>query len=323
MDIEKGSKIVKKNSGHVVFTHNGKSVCIEPTAPDYAEWRWLYNLLVNRNESDRPDAFHRAFEVEPLKSFLEGLTVSGEPAEDIPEPTSEEKLKDVIEKLMNFFKEFEFEPNFRFMNTLSFKAKEKNESAVDYVKNYFALMDSSYKTEVANKVNSTEFKSMLKVLKENANPQYHINNRLAIYYGSAGTGKTTLAMKESDNRCIVCNASMLPSDLMEDFVFTEGKPTFQKSVLWECMEKGLPIVLDEINLLPFDSLRFLQGILDGKKEFDYKGHKVAIADGFKVIGTMNLTIGGMVYGLPEPLIDRCADMKQFNLSAEQLLGAVI
>lgn len=323
MDIEKGAKIVKKNSGHIVFSHNGKSICVEPTAPDYAEWRWLYNRLVNLAESDRPTAFHNSFEIEPLKSFFEGVEVSGEPLEDVPEPTSEEKLKDALEKLINFFKEFEFEPNFRFVNTLSYKAKEKNEDAVDFIKNYFALTDSSYKTEIANKVNSTEFKSILKALKENANPKSHINNRLAIYYGSAGTGKTTLAMNESDNRCIVCNASMLPADLMEDFVFAEGKPTFQKSALWNCMESGLPIVLDEINLLPFDSLRFLQGILDGKKEFDYKGHKVTIADGFKVIGTMNLTIGGMVYGLPEPLIDRCADMKQFSLSADQLLGAVI
>ena len=115
---------------------------------------------------------------------------------------------------------------------------------------------------------------------------------------------------------------MLPADLMEDFCFEDGKPSFKPSVLWNCMTEGKPIVLDEINLLPFDSLRFLQGVLDGKSEFDYKGRKVVIADGFQIIGTMNLAIGGMVYGLPEPLVDRCADMKEFRLTADMLKSAL-
>jgi len=247
---------------------------------------------------------------------------SGEPMECVSVNASEEMTL-ALEKLINFFKEFEFEPNFRFVNTLSFKAKESKTDALDYIRNYFALVDNSYKAEINAKIKSPEFKEILTKFAQYSNPASHINQRFAVYFGSAGTGKTTLAMQESDNRCIVCNASMLPSDLMEDFVFESGKPTFQKSALWNCMEKGQSIVLDEINLLPFDSLRFLQGILDGKKEFDYKGHKVEIADGFKVIGTMNLSIGGMIYGLPEPLIDRCADMRQFSLTASQLLGAVL
>ena len=42
---------------------------------------------------------------------------------------------------------------------------------------------------------------------------------LKIYYGSAGTGKTTKAQKETAGRCMICNNSMLPADLMEDFIF--------------------------------------------------------------------------------------------------------
>ena len=116
---------------------------------------------------------------------------------------------------------------------------------------------------------------------------------------------------------------MLPAALMEDFIFTDGNPDFNPSLLWNCMEEGKVIVLDEINLLPFDSLRFLQGIVDGKTEFSYKNRTVHIHEGFQIIGTMNLSLGGMVYGLPEPVVDRCAAAKEFNLSAEQLAKAIV
>ena len=169
---------------------------------------------------------------------------------------------------------------------------------------------------------SAEFKQILKSV-GSTTPTHSVNNRFKIYYGSAGTGKTTQAQKETDMRCVVCNNSMLPSDLMEDFVFIDGKATFKPSMLWRCMEEGKPITFDEINLLPFDSLRFLQGVLDGKTEFQYKGNTVHINDGFMIIGTMNLSVNGMVYGLPEPLVDRCADMQKFKLTADQLLSAIM
>ena len=68
------------------------------------------------------------------------------------------------------------------------------------------------------------------------------------------------------------------------------------------MEQGKAIVLDEINLLPFDSLRFLQGILDGKSEIIYKGNVITIAEGFQVIATMNLVVNGTVFNLPSLLL---------------------
>jgi hypothetical protein len=37
---------------------------------------------------------------------------------------------------------------------------------------------------------------------------------------------------------------------------------------------------------------------------------------------MNLCVNGMVYGLPEPLIDRAAEMRQFKLTADNLLAAL-
>jgi MoxR-like ATPase len=167
---------------------------------------------------------------------------------------------------------------------------------------------------------SMEFKGILNDIQQ-ATVTKQVNSRFKIYYGSQGTGKTTQAMNETDNLCIVCNSSMLPSDLMEDFTFSDGKATFNPSALCRCMEEGKPIVLDEINLLPFDSLRFLQGIFDGKTEFQYKGQTVHIKDGFKVIGTMNLVVNGVSFGLPEPLVDRCEDIKEFTLTAEMLMNA--
>lgn len=320
---------VTKTNGVITIEQKdwGLKIRVDKTNPLYPIVDSYYHSMAFSavGSSRRVDTFtamRADSRLNPIFGSADGESTAEATAEPVVKSATE-YLTEAISKTINFFKEFEFEPNFRFINTLSFKAQKSNNEATSYINNYFSLIDNTYKAEIASKCKSQEFKEILKLFHDYAKPSNHINQRFAVYYGSAGTGKTTLAMKESDNRCIVCNASMLPSDLMEDFVFSNGQPTFQKSNLWNCMENGLPIVFDEINLLPFDSLRFLQGILDGKKEFDYKGHKVTIADGFKIIGTMNLSIGGMIFGLPEPLIDRCADIQKFSLTAEQLLGAVI
>lgn len=326
MKIDNGVFLTKRiKDGKLIFSDNGNVLDIEATNKSYKNWLEYYEALVKASPKGREDWYQSIKDTSDFKTLIGATRENTETSATVsaPAPNPSVVLKKALQKLINFFKEFEFEPNFRFVNTLAYKAKESKELAQSYVRNYFCLVDNQYKTEVVNKIKSMEFEEILDNLKDFSAPTSPINQRFKVYYGSAGTGKTTLAMQESDNRCVVCNASMLPSDLMEDFVFQNGQPAFQKSSLWNCMEKGEKIVLDEINLLPFDSLRFLQGILDGKKEFNYKGYVVKIAEGFQVIGTMNLSIGGMIYGLPEPLIDRCADMREFSLTAEQLLGAVL
>ena len=304
--------LVRRVSGNIEYITDSQAVTITANDSNYNDWNSFYEEV--RASSDRVTTVS-----EKIASLLSGETPSGTPAAEI---SPKELLGRGIKGLMNFFKEFDFEPNFRFVNTLSFKIAEGEKEAKSFVMNYFSLMDNQYKTEIAKKIKSPEFSGILTNIGAYGTPSNRINGRFAIYFGSAGTGKTTLSMEEANNRCVVCNSAMLPTDLMEDFVFAEGKPQFQKSALWESMEKGEPIVLDEINLLPFESLRFLQGILDGKAEISYKGNRIVIKDGFKVIGTMNLAIGGMVYGLPEPLVDRCADIKEFKLTPTQLMKAI-
>lgn len=266
-------------------------------------------------------------DIDKLLDFIDKY-VSGEaPAtlktEPIKELAPNEKVLRGLRNLIKFFTEFQFEPNFRFVNSLSWNLTHTDKkTATDYVENYFELIDSPYSKEVKEKMKSPEFNTILEDLSAVVTDKI-INKRFKLYYGSQGTGKTTQAMQESKGKVMVCNSAMLPSDLMEDFVFEHGKPSFKPSALWRAMTEGTVITLDEINLLPFDSLRFMQTILDGKEEFLYKGNVVKIKDGFQVIGTMNLCVNGMVYGLPEPLVDRCQETKKFALTAEQLMGAIV
>ena len=296
---------------------------IERSHADYNAYDGFYNVMRATAFNDRPRLFQEMLMTNRYPTIFGNSTPASAMTAPVVQRDPKDILIDGIKHLMDFFTEFSFTPSFRFTNTFAYMACKGETQATEYVMNYFALMDSSYVKEVQQKVKSSEFKQIIKDIAQYGEPTSHINTRFKVYFGPAGTGKTTIAQEESDNRCIVCNSSMLPSDLMEDFIFKDGNPDFNPSLLWDCMEQGKTIVLDEINLLPFDSLRFLQGIVDGKSEFYYKNRPVHIHEGFQIIGTMNLSLGGMVYGLPEPLVDRCSETKEFALTAEQLAKAIV
>lgn len=247
-------------------------------------------------------------------------------ADDITSNNEQDQQKDMdaiidsCKKMMDFFTEFSFQPNFRFMNTFALISSKSNKR--QYIKNYFELVDNGYAEAIDEKMKSQEFKSIIDDF-DNIKPSKKINNRFKLYYGSQGTGKTTKAIEETNGNVMVCHSAMLPQDLMEDFKFEDGKAAFKPSALQLAMTEGKSIVLDEINLLPFESLRFLQSVLDGKQQFEYKGQTIIIKDGFKIIGTMNLIVNGATYALPEPLVDRAESLTKFNLTANQLAASLM
>lgn len=311
MYVNDSYQILKNNAtDEIVIKIEGEYIHYTKADPKHAELYTLYREIRGHAPDDR-----QGF-AEMLANFVD--TCAPAP---IPERAQEEILVSALAQMISFFSEFQFEPNFRFLNSFALALAKSKTNAKNYCTQYFELIDSPYCNEIKQKMESPEFNTIVKDLSL-ATPTKVINSRFKLYYGSQGTGKTTIAMGETDNRVMVCNSSMLPADIMEDFVFIDGKATFQPSALWQCMVEGKKIVLDEINLLPFDTLRFLQTILDGKKEFLYKGNNIVIADGFQIIGTMNLTVNGMTYGLPEPLVDRCAETRKFTLAAQDLLAAI-
>ena len=321
MKVSEKMTITKRSADGAFYGEkNSIPYVIDPLHPEYEAYDGFYNVMRATTYAERPNLLREILNTNRYPTIF-GTTVNTVEAEQVRDP--KDILLEGIKHLMDFFSEFSFTPSFRFTNTFAYMACNGAKQATDYVNNYFALMDSSYVKEVGQKVKSAEFKQIIKDFAQYGVPTTHINTRFKVYFGPAGTGKTTIAQEESDNRCIVCNSSMLPSDLMEDFIFKDGNPDFNPSLLWDCMEQGKTIVLDEINLLPFESLRFLQGIVDGKSEFYYKNRPVHIHEGFQIIGTMNLSLGGMVYGLPEPLVDRCSETKEFALTAEQLAKAIV
>lgn len=258
-----------------------------------------------------------------LDRFLRSIQLEKQLNEQDPatQPQREaEKKVELAQHFINFFREFEFAPGYRFMNTLAYLANADIESAREYAHRYFEVSGNTYADSVGEKVKSPEFTNMLNDLSAYV-PSKQINTRLTILYGPQGGGKTTLADKLCEGRFIPCHSGMLPQDLMEDFDFVDGKSTFKPSAFQRAMVEGKRICLDEGNLLPFETLRFLQTVLDGKREIIWKGNLIEIKDGFEAVITMNLNVGAQTFGLPDPLVDRASVITKMDLKAESLADA--
>lgn len=256
-----------------------------------------------------------------LQDMLVQPQPDAQPQPDIiPDKIKRNARIEAVKGFLQFFSEFKFNPAARFINT--FARQSSNKTARDYLVCYVKLINNSDWTDIVEKTKSPEFDVVTSALLTYP-PEKKINSRLDIYFGDAGTGKTTEAIAEYPKADVVpCNSSMLPDELMRVFDFNDenGNPVFKPSSLRLAMEAGKPIIFDEINLLSFECLRLLQTFTDNKSVIYYNNEAIVIKDGFKVIGTMNLTVNDQVYNLPEPLVDRAETLKEFKLSAKDLVA---
>ena len=197
-------------------------------------------------------------------------------------PKEIEFMENTTQRYMDFCKDLEFEPSIRNVNTFAYKCKDGLNDAKDYFIQRLKLCCGEYEMAMA-KVKSDEFEKIVNNFAQFRLNGKKINSRLIIYEGIPGGGKTTKALKEAKGNCIICNSSMLPSDLIEDFKLTDGKGNLIPSPLRQAMENGEKILLDEINTLTLDCCRFLQGLTDNKECFKYKDEEIIINEGFQII----------------------------------------
>ena len=245
-------------------------------------------------------------------------TTPTDPADETT-PTGKRVVKDktaLVQKFIKFFSEFEFTPQVRMINSLANCASAND--VRDYVTGYFDLTNNPFAKDVAAKVKSEEFKLLAEEIWGTADRK--INKRFEIYYGEPGSGKTTQAIAQyPDAAVVVCHAGMTPDELFRGFDFTtDGKPTFRPCPLRDAMKDGKVVILDEINLLNEDCRRTLQAICDEKTSVTINTDVVEIADGFKVVGTMNLFVNEMCFPLPAPLVDRAETIREFSLTAAKV-----
>ena len=247
--------------------------------------------------------------------------------EETPAITQKEKIE-IIDKINNFLLEF----NVRFKTSRQLDAIARQDDPTAYMLNTYVLQ--GYPEEVTEaiekKTHSEEWqeivKSLQKVKKELAEKdpdnQHAINRRLIIYFGPAGSGKTTAAERRfKDAKTIVCNASLDPAELYVKF--DPDTKTLKKTELAEAMESGSKIILDEIGLLNVDCMTSLQGVTDNKKSITVYGIEITIKEGFAIVATMNHETNLDKYPLPEPLVTRAAELNLLDVNSSDKIATQI
>lgn len=113
--------------------------------------------------------------------------------------------------------------------------------------------------------------------------------RLFLLIGETGVGKTYEITSRYPNIIkYACDKSIDSYSLMWFLADTDGtglKPhatPFQKAIV-----EGHAVYMDEINLLPFETLMLLQGLTDEKEDMVVGDKVVTIHKNFRILGTMN------------------------------------
>jgi hypothetical protein len=284
------------------------------TKKEIANLTGEWQSLQQKNANELSEEIHWLNKPGKIDTIVNSTADVIEPANTPPPKPPVDKTA-LCQKMVKFFSDFEFTPQVRLLNSLGNLQSEKE--IKDYLRGYFELTNNNYRNDLVEKMKSEEFSDMVKDLIGLSTKK--INKRFEVYYGEPGGGKTTTAIKNNpEAEVVVCHAGMTPDELFRGFDFTDGKPTFKSCPVKEAMLNGKVVILDEINLLNEDCRRTLQAILDEKTEVVINSETIHIKDGFKIIGTMNLTVNEMVFPLPAPLVDRAEVIKEFSMTASKL-----
>ena len=251
---------------------------------------------------------------------------------EIPPEKDKEKEKEELmsqmtstyKDFLKFFSETSFKPSIRMIDTLS---RLNLKSGQNYIKWFMELINHPDREVIVPKLKSDEWKNihsqMLDIYKKVGESIDPINTRLEIVYGPNGTGKTYDVIKEYQEKypdigVMACSSSMSSAeDLLQVFDFDEGgKPVFKDSPLTEAIKKDQPVILEEARLMQQSAMAFLQSLLDCKDYVDTCRGRLYIGPNFKVIMTMNLEVNGVVYELPEPIVDRAQVINKKEMNAD-------
>ena len=254
-----------------------------------------------------------------------------------PEKDKEKEKEELMEQMtstykdfLKFFSETSFKPSIRMIDTLS---RLNLKSGQNYIKWFMELINHPDREVIVPKLKSDEWKNihtqMLDIYKKVGESIDPINTRLEIVYGPNGTGKTYDVIKEYQEKypdigVMACSSSMSSAeDLLQVFDFDEGgKPVFKDSPLTEAIKKDQPVILEEARLMQQSAMAFLQSLLDCKDYVDTCRGRLYIGPNFKVIMTMNLEVNGVVYEVPEPIVDRAQVINKKEMDAD-LAAAIL
>jgi len=238
----------------------------------------------------------------------EGATNVENPTKETPTESSTPNSQELADKIITFCKDFEFKPDPRLLNSLLFE-QNPSQFIVDtmrltnYPQELIDLAESKFKCR--------EWKDLMKTLKSVKPTHGRFNQRLEIYYGAAGTGKTTLAKAKYPNAVkLVASASADPDDLFT--AFNPETKKYELTALGSAAVQGQPIIIDEANLYNQVCLERLQGITDADTSIKDRTFDINIKEGFKVIITMNLETNMGKFPLPSPLVSRASEIKYFD-----------
>ena len=259
---------------------------------------------------------------------LEETKVEIPPEKDKEKEKEEELMSQIMastyKDFLKFFSETSFKPSIRMIDTLS---RLNLKSGQNYIKWFMELINHPDREVIVPKLKSDEWKNihsqMLDIYKKVGESIDPINSRLEIVYGPNGTGKTYDVIKEYQEKypdigVMACSSSMSSAeDLLQVFDFDEGgKPVFKDSPLTEAIKKDQPVILEEARLMQQSAMAFLQSLLDCKDYVDTCRGRLYIGPNFKVIMTMNLEVNGVVYELPEPIVDRAQVINKKEMNAD-------